>query len=487
MQPWLSYTFRTFQSLYNSIPEIPISYGNSESSIQIYRVSEQRFSVERRRAQPEVVWKSWRSHKIPVLFSESPDQPLMSLCEGKVIIHDDIFASAFYLLSGWQEYEYLDRLPSVRYPFEQSIQNRESFTQIPVVNEYFEILKAALEHISGQPIQRRTWQGSPMAFCLTHDIDTCLNGWKQDLFHQVKQGKLGSIWPILRQRMQNHDTWFTFSRIMALEKSFNATSSFYFIPNHQPMYVLKDTQPGQALAETHRLSVSQSEKSRYRRLNNADYQMTDTRIRAAMDFIQAEGFEVGVHGSFLSHLEKTKFAQELETFPLAVSGGRFHYLYFDRRHSFDILSSSGLAYDSTLGFAERPGFRNGIAHPFFPFDLIHQRVIPTLEIPLTMMDTTFRIYMKTPRKTITQLAEAQLDRIKALGGCCTILWHNNYFSDYKYAGWEESYASLLRLGQSKGAWMRSGTEIDRYWRAHPALQSMISNNLNNLPLTILPG
>src|SRR5437870_901159 len=71
----------------------------------------------------------------------------------------------------------------------------------------------------------------------------------------------------------------------------------------------------------------------------------------------------------------------------AVRGLRFHNL----RGGYGTLpavAAAGFEYDSSLAFAEEPGFNAGIARPFRPYDWSQDRPLDLIEIPLAIMDTS---------------------------------------------------------------------------------------------------
>ncbi len=80
--------------------------------------------------------------------------------------------------------------------------------------------------------------------------------------------------------------------------------------------------------------------------------------------------------------------RRLEALAGPVHGQRYHYLRLDPHSNFATLDSLGFLYDSTLGFADQPGFRAGIAQPFRPWDLEREQPLRLVEIPLAAMDVT---------------------------------------------------------------------------------------------------
>ena len=87
------------------------------------------------------------------------------------------------------------------------------------------------------------------------------------------------------------------------------------------------------------------------------------------------GAEVGLHASYEAAFEPGLIADEkaeLERLGATLHGQRFHYLRVDPHANLSPLADLGFTYDSSLGFGA-PGFRAGIAHPFRPWDVKHDR------------------------------------------------------------------------------------------------------------------
>ncbi|MBL4624030.1 MAG: hypothetical protein JKY42_02640, partial [Flavobacteriales bacterium] len=106
------------------------------------------------------------------------------------------------------------------------------------------------------------------------------------------------------------------------------------------------------------------------------------------------------------------------------------------------LDKANISLDFSLGFAEHYGFRNSYGVPFRPFDLSTSTTNNVLEIPLAIMDTTFHTYLKTPRKDIANLIIDFLDGNKQ-GKLISILWHNKFFTSYKFKGYLAIYKTML--------------------------------------------
>ena len=49
-------------------------------------------------------------------------------------------------------------------------------------------------------------------------------------------------------------------------------------------------------------------------------------------------------------------------------GYRNHYLRFKLPETWKYLADAGFEYDTTLGYSNALGYRNGMCHPFRPYD-----------------------------------------------------------------------------------------------------------------------
>ena len=98
-------------------------------------------------------------------------------------------------------------------------------------------------------------------------------------------------------------------------------------------------------------------------------------------------------------------------------------------------SDAGLDYDSTLTFAERPGFRCGVCRPFPLFDLTTRTELPLWERPLIFMDEPEEL-LSDARATVLDLRE----RCRVVGGEFVILWHHPLLATPAH---RELYAAAL--------------------------------------------
>ncbi len=276
------------------------------------------------------------------------------------------------------------------------------------------------------------------AICLTHDVD--------DIYPPLTHKVLSSLWSLkkwdwggLKEQLfwnrlgKQASPYRNFQKIMELEKKYGAKSTFYFM-------------------------TASRDPRRFR------YNIED--IASELNYIVKSGWEVGLHGGYYSFndfdaikLEKSKLERVLGR---EVIGYRNHYLRFQVPDTWDILKKCGFTYDSTYGYTNTVGFRNGMCHPFRPYDLQHQQWMDIYELPLHVMESAMFDFVK-PHEA-WELIQQLLEEVELNQGVLTVLWHNNVFSCPFRDKWNALYEKILQYGRERNAWMTSGEEIWRWWK-----------------------
>jgi hypothetical protein len=143
-----------------------------------------------------------------------------------------------------------------------------------------------------------------------------------------------------------------------------------------------------------------------------------------------DGFSVGVHGSYRSIVEDRSLAAEAGELSKWIGqkpmGGRQHWLRFSKHEDlFAEIVAAGFLADSTLGFADMVGFRNGASFAFPPYDFQRERPHDFLEIPLVVMDGNLESASRELHISPQLLAEEVLAESRKVGwGGIAALWHN---------------------------------------------------------------
>lgn len=151
--------------------------------------------------------------------------------------------------------------------------------------------------------------------------------------------------------------------------------------------------------------------------------------------------EIGLHPSYKSNevlgnlkLEKERLASILER---DVSFSRQHFLRLNLPTTYEQLIKEGFTDDYTLGFAEKVGFRAGIARPFPWFNLKKNEITQLNLHPFTYMDGTLNEYLNLSIEEATKKVSQLMDEVKLYGGDFICIWHNETISSYgKWEGWK---------------------------------------------------
>jgi len=271
---------------------------------------------------------------------------------------------------------------------------------------------------------------APFAVCLTHDIDSVYTPSPTkglSALRSIKQGKLTeSLHSIVQMRSKKMPLC-NFSAIMNLEEKYGAKSAFFFMVES---------------------------------LSEQDYSYNIEDLEYEIGEIIDRGWEVGLHGGHTSYnnakamWEKRERLEKVTHKP--VTGYRNHYLRFKVPDTWECLSKAGFQYDTTFGYADCSGFRNGMCHPFRPFNIDTNQEMDILEIPLIIMDKTLdQTYMRLDEMSKWEFVKLLIDRVAACHGVFTLLWHNTYMEGVNL----ELYEKILAYCHDKRAWMTSGEDI----------------------------
>ena len=155
-----------------------------------------------------------------------------------------------------------------------------------------------------------------------------------------------------------------------------------------------------------------------------------------MRIIHQRGHEIGLHPSYNTYLDPGAIASEAARLRAICGeekihqpgwGGRMHFLRWRVGVTLQGWERAGMTYDSTLGYADLPGFRCGTCREYQAYDPILERSLDVRIRPLVAMECTIMAsrYMglgtgRSAFKKFLQLRRA----CEAVDGEFTLLWHN---------------------------------------------------------------
>jgi hypothetical protein len=107
--------------------------------------------------------------------------------------------------------------------------------------------------------------------------------------------------------------------------------------------------------------------------------------------------------------------------------------------------AAGFEYDATWGFADRNGFRLGVADLVPAWDAEEEKPLPLEVVPLIWMDRALSKYagVEEPGRWIEDARELARE-CKAVEGVWAGLWHPNTMEPLGFPGAEPAFVSLLQ-------------------------------------------
>lgn len=364
-------------------------------------------------------WNSLLNSPLPAPGLGNIPSPLIIENPTGFVINYNILGLTYWMLNRIEEIGRTDLDEHQRFPATSSHAYKYGYLERPIVDEWL--------HILGQVIQR-LWPQLELKsheFCIkvSHDVDApsrygfstpkaMLKGIVGDI---VKRRNLKSALtaPLVRFNSQSKlhplDSFNTFNWIMDQSEKNNLTSAFYFICGRTD--INKD----------------------------ANYEPEHPAIRNLMRQIHNRGHEIGLHPSYNSFQSPSIIKNEAgrlrrimkeEGIHQDILGGRMHYLRWEHPTTLQAWNDAGMSYDSTLGYADRPGFRCGTCFEYPAFNPITQqqlniRIKPLIVMECTVLDDRYLGlgYSKEALEKILLLKY----RCQTIRGSFTLLWHNSHF------------------------------------------------------------
>jgi len=200
------------------------------------------------------------------------------------------------------------------------------------------------------------------------------------------------------------------------------------------------------------------------RAGDLTYRPESRGARRILAAVASAGHEIGLHGSFETMETPARFAPQRERLialtNAAVQGVRQHFLRIQPALSEHVMASAGFTYDSTRGFADRNGFRSGVADIFPVWYDDAPDIASFSEAPFCWMDRALSKYRGTedPAAWVADAIEL-FTTCREVEGLWTGIWHPNLAAPLGYPGAPEAYAGLLQAAIDGGAWVDTLSNI----------------------------
>lgn len=336
------------------------------------------------------------------------------------VVHYDILGLTYWMLSRMEELGRKDLDEHDRFPATSSHAFQHGYLERPIVDEWL--------HVFGQIIQRQwpelTLKRHQFSMKVSHDVDDpsrygfcsaigLVRAMAGDVLKRREFGKAAlAPWIRINSRNRLHpaDPANTFDWIMDQSEQHGLTSAFYFICGRT------DTK------------------------KDADYEPEHPAIRELMRRINQRGHEIGLHPSFQTYRNPKAIAAEASRLRTILTeegiqqqqlGGRMHFLRWEHPTTMVGWEQAGMTYDSTLSYADRPGFRCGTCFEYPAFEPVQQNALKLRIRPLIVMECTVMAerYMGFGAgNEAFEKVDMLKTRCAAVAGCFTLLWHNSQFN-----------------------------------------------------------
>lgn len=180
-------------------------------------------------------------------------------------------------------------------------------------------------------------------------------------------------------------------------------------------------------------------------LFDPSYSLEHSGLISALKELAERGWDIGLHQSFCAWNTKSMMSTErkylMESLGLSVTSCRQHWLRFSWVMTWQAQEEAGLKFDTTLGFNDRPGFRNASALKFCPWDFDKNQPMKIEVAPLVLMDSHLYDYYSFSESSRQNEILQWINEIRAVHGTATLLWHPHTLSnDYS---WRKGFDFLL--------------------------------------------
>ncbi len=333
----------------------------------------------------------------------------------------DIFSSAFYFVTRYEEY-----LPHLRDQYDRfdakySFAYKNGFLRKPMVNKYALFLYDLIEEKYPElKVKRGNYE-----YLNTIDID---NAWayKQKGFVRTTAASIKDILTFNFKNLYRRigvllgykkDPYDNYQYLWDLQDKYNLKSLYFFLL--------------------------------------ADYGLNDKNVPVWSNKFQSliksisDRSQIGIHPSYGSNKNPEKLIKEIERLTLIskfeVIRSRQHFLILNMPETYRRLIQHEIKEDYSMGFASEVGFRASIASPYPFYDLDREEMTSLMLFPFAVMEATLKFYMDTTPQQAFEIIDKLILEVKKVDGLFISLWHNETVSNEGlWTDWRQVYEHLLQ-------------------------------------------
>jgi hypothetical protein len=359
-----------------------------------------------------IIMGEWKN--LPVFFQTPPDSD----------IPFDIFAASFFLVTRYEEYLEFQPDEYGRFMSSSSLACKHGFVGKPVVDLWTkEFSRVLLKKYPTLAFRRNEYNAlltidtdQPFAY-LGKNIITSVGGLLRDF--TLKTGNAANRYGVVARGKK--DPYEVYDYITEhIEKHKTDTRFFFSVGDHSKY----DKNPS---------------------WKNEEYRKLINRI--------ADKYLTGLHPSFYASESSPIIGTELNRLKSIVAKeiiiSRFHYIRISFPSSYRHLLKEGITEDYSMGYPDEPGFRAGIARPFYFYDVSEDQQTNLRIVPFQVMDATLFQYKNLDPPAAQDIVIKLIDETRKAGGLFVSIWHNtSLLDDQEWSGWREVFESMLQYQKS---------------------------------------
>ena len=386
----------------------PVINYSSENITGSFKISPDPLLFETGISAKEITINEWKG--LPVFFQTSSDSDLPF----------DIFAASFFIVSRYEEYLQFQPDEYGRFKASSSLAFKNGFLGIPIVDLWAkEMAKAFLKKF-----QTLTFKHNDYKALLTIDTDQpfaylgksllrSIGGFFRDI--KSNTGNAGDRYRIVTGGEK--DPFEVFDYIIENIETNNTDVMFFFPVGDHSKY---DKNPS---------------------WKNDEYRKLILRIAAK--------YKTGLHPSFNaagnSSLINTEAVRLKAILQKEIISSRFHYVRLFMPKSYRWIPEAGILEDYSMGYPDEPGFRAGIARPYYFYDVSEDQQTSLKIIPFQIMDGTLYKYKNLDPVASKEVISKLINETRKVGGLFVSIWHNTSLLDNAdWQDWREVFEFMLK-------------------------------------------
>jgi hypothetical protein len=373
-----------------------------------FKINPDRLLFEKGIIAKQIIISEWKG--LPVFFQTKSDSD----------IPFDVFAASFFLVSRYEEY--LEFKPDIygRFPSSASLAAKNGFLGRPVIDLWArELAKVLLKRFPYLVFRRNEFKA-----LLTFDIDQPFAYLGKNVFRSLcglfydkntSPATVADRYRIIAKG--ERDPFDVFDYIIeTIER--NNTDTKFFIP----------------VGDRSKFDKNPSWK-------NEEYRHLIHKI--------ADKFQSGLHPSFYAGDNRSNIDNEATRLNTIlgkkISFSRFHYLKLNMPASYNNILLASFSEDYSMGYPDEPGFRAGIARPYYFYNVSEDKRTDLKIVPFQVMDGTLYDYKKLDTISSKDIILRLINETKNIGGLFVSIWHNTSLIDNEERkGWREVFEFMIR-------------------------------------------